>query len=149
MVGGSEDGEGSAMPDGSDAMRNRRPSVGATPNAGLADAATATNQGSMRATALHAYDDTLHAGERGAHRLDILVSTPRAPRKMASIPVNGTVPGSDVSRVVHEVGRPYQTSFKFGFGFTAGAWTFRAIVQTIVGAALLILIMRLLSSVIG
>jgi len=116
---------------------------------GSSSSAKAANRDPGLAMATHAYGEALHVGEKWGRRIDMLVSAPRAPRPPAVIDMSRTAPASNSSRVVHEVGKPYRTSFKLGFGFTAGAWTFRAIVQASVGAALLILILRLLSFVIG
>lgn len=137
------------MPDGSDAMRGRRATAGATPFGGSSGAANSNKRDPRFAVATQAYDAALHGVDRWTHRVDTLVATPRTWPKAVRMNLSSAAPGLNVSRVVHEVGSPYKTSFKLGFGFTAGVWSFRAIVQLIVAAALIIAIMRLLSSFIG
>lgn len=48
-------------------------------------------------------------------------------------------------RVTHHVETPLRTSFGLGFGFAAGAWTFRLLVQLLVGGALLLAVWGALS----
>jgi hypothetical protein len=139
------------MPDGLDAARGRRATGGATPIGGSSGAANSHKRDPRLATATQAYDDALHSVDRQfhLHPVDTLVATRRNWPNATRMNMNGAAPKPKVSRVIHEVGSPYKTSFKLGFGFTAGAWSFRAILQLVVFGALIIAAVRLLSFVTG
>jgi hypothetical protein len=97
-------------------------------------------------TASHAYEHAEHVGDRPTHRLDV-TDSPRWPKPPApprpAPPV--AAPGRPDEHVVtHRVETPARTAFKFGFGFAAGVWTFRALVLLVVWAVLAIAISALL-----
>lgn len=98
-------------------------------------------------TASHAYEHAEHAADQPAHRLDVTdaprwpVPTPAAPPRAAAGPARAAE-----HLVTHRVENPTRSAFKFGFGFAAGIWTFRALVLiavwTIVAVVLSALLMH-------
>jgi hypothetical protein len=60
--------------------------------------------------------------------------------------VGARVDGATV-HVKHGVEAPLRTSFGLGLGFAAGAWAFRALVQLLIGGALLLALWGVVSRV--
>jgi hypothetical protein len=136
------------MPD--DAKRGSNALTKTTVSGAPSDSTTTTGKPSADFdSATHAYHHTLDVSGGGAHRVDLLVGTPVAPPAQIRMPFAGAPREPEVSRVIHEVGSPVKTSFKLGFGFTAGAWSFRVIVQVLIIGALIVLGLRLLSALMG
>lgn len=94
--------------------------------------------------ASHAYEHAEHAGDQPQHRLD-LTDSPRWPKPPAPPARPAAGPARPDEHVVtHRVETPTRTAFKFGFGFAAGEWTFRALVLLAIWAVLAIAISALL-----
>ena len=101
----------------------------------------------QRLEAIHAYEHAIDAQRGPHHRVDIVDVPPRTlrsvfTRRIAPVQIEGPEAGT----LVHDFKSPTETAFKFGFGFTAGAWSFRGIVLVAVGAFLLLGIIQLLNA---
>lgn len=93
----------------------------------------------------HAYEHAEHAGDHPAHRVDV-TDAPRWPTPPQA-PVVRPAPehAQPEERVLtHRVESPARTAFQFGFGFAAGAWTFRALVLLAIWAVVALAISALL-----
>lgn len=93
--------------------------------------------------ASHAYEHAEHAGDHPAHRLDV-TDAPRWPKPP---PTPAALSARPEERVLtHRIESPGRTAFRFGFGFAAGVWTFRALVLlaiwTVLAVAISALLMR-------
>ena len=97
-----------------------------------------------RVQALSAYEHAPH-GDGGSHHLIDAREQPRFWRPTAGRAAPPPAAPAGPQQVVHGVDRPVRTSFKLGFGFAAGAWAFRVIVQLLVLGALLIVTLSLLA----
>ena len=89
--------------------------------------------------ARHAYEHAEHAADHPVHRLDV-VDEPRWPRppRAAPAPSADALHRTGERGVTHtlRIDSPARSAFKFGFGFAAGVWTFRALVLIVVWAIL-------------
>ena len=96
-------------------------------------------------TASHAYDHAVHAGDHPTHRVDVTDEPGWVPQPPVRQPRAATVAGRPGEHVVtHRVEALGRAGFRAGFGFAAGAWTFRAIVIVAVWTILAIVISALL-----
>jgi hypothetical protein len=105
-----------------------------------------------RDDAIHAYEHTIEMQQPHPHRIDILdepVHTQR-PRRPIRLPSLYRQPPPDGGgHLTHRFEAPTETAFKVGFGFSAGAWSFRAIVTLIIGSGAILLALLLLQSLLG
>lgn len=97
-------------------------------------------------TAIQAYQHAADARRVAMHRVDIVDAPKRIRRAM--IETYGPPPVADAT-LTHELGSPTGTAFKVGFGFTAGVFSFRAIVLAIVVGALLLATAEMLGLLVG
>jgi hypothetical protein len=101
--------------------------------------------GGHRVTAIHAYEHAADAQRLHPHQLNVVDVPEQAVHgvitgRMAPIQLEG----AKAETLSHAFKSPTETAFKLGFGFTAGAWSFRTLVTLGVGTLLLLGIVRLL-----
>ena len=104
----------------------------------------------QRAQTLTAYQRAATMGAR-PHLVDAR-EQPRFWRRPAGggaapEPSVGAGVGGETVRVRHGIEAPLRTSFGLGLGFAAGAWTFRMLVQLVIGAALLLALWGIVSRI--
>jgi len=105
----------------------------------------------QRLVAIQAYEHAAAAqNDRHAHRLDLADTSLRARRRLFIRPPPPVGIESAASETwMRAFKSPTETAFKLGFGFTAGAWSFRGILLLAAGSLMLLGIIQLLNAVVG